>query len=92
MKRGQGIIGWAMANNEAVSVPGDAPGRTVPEVFVTLPPAIIPKLQDQWAFHVWNEAKSEARLITSFDTEESDVRDFAALVRETIGSKAKAAG
>ncbi|MCC6557484.1 MAG: GAF domain-containing sensor histidine kinase [Polyangiaceae bacterium] len=24
MKRGQGIIGWAMANNEAVSVPGDA--------------------------------------------------------------------
>ena len=59
------------------------------EVFVTLPAAIIPKLQEQWPFHVWNEATSEARLITSFDTEESDVRDFGALVRETIGSKAK---
>jgi threonine aldolase len=57
------------------------------EVFVTLPPEIIPKLQQQWPFHVWNEAKSEARLITSFDTAESDILDFADLVRETIGSK-----
>ena len=59
------------------------------EVFVTLPPQIIPKLQEQWPFHVWNEATSEARLITSFDTVESDVTDFAALVREAIGSKEK---
>jgi threonine aldolase len=59
------------------------------EVFVTLPREIIPKLQEQWPFHVWNEATSEARLITSFDTEESDVADFAALVREAIGSKEK---
>lgn len=59
------------------------------EVFVTLPREIIPKLQEQWPFHVWNEATSEARLITSFDTEEADVSDFAALVREAIGSKAK---
>jgi threonine aldolase len=59
------------------------------EVFVTLPPRIIPKLQEQWAFHVWNEKTSEARLITSFDTEESDVTSFAALVREAIGSKEK---
>jgi threonine aldolase len=57
------------------------------EVFVTLPPAIIPRLQEQWPFHVWNEATSEARLITSFDTEQSDVAHFAALVRQTIGSK-----
>jgi len=59
------------------------------EVFVTLPREIIPKLQEQWPFHVWNEAMSEARLITSFDTEESDITDFAALVREAIGSKEK---
>jgi threonine aldolase len=59
------------------------------EVFVTLPKQIIPKLQQQWPFHVWNEATSEARLITSFDTVESDVTDFAALVREAIGSKEK---
>jgi threonine aldolase len=59
------------------------------EVFVTLPRQIIPKLQEQWPFHVWNEATSEARLITSFDTEESDVTDFATLVREAIGAKVK---
>jgi threonine aldolase len=59
------------------------------EVFVTLPPQIIQKLQEQWPFHVWNEATSEARLITSFDTAESDVTDFAALVRDAIGSKEK---
>ena len=59
------------------------------EIFVTLPPQIIQKLQEQWPFHVWNEATSEVRLITSFDTAESDVADFAALVREAIGTKEK---
>ena len=59
------------------------------EVFVTLPRQIVPKLQEQWPFHIWNEATSEARLITSFDTEESDVADFARRVREAIGSKEK---
>jgi threonine aldolase len=57
------------------------------EVFVTLPRQMIPKLQEQWPFHIWNEATSEARLITSFDTEESDIADFARRVREAIGSK-----
>jgi threonine aldolase len=54
------------------------------EVFATLPKEIIPKLQQQWPFHVWNEATSEARLITSFDTAEADVTDFAQLVRELV--------
>ena len=57
------------------------------EVFVTLPRQIIPKLKEQWPFHIWNESTSEARLITSFDTEESDVADFARRVKEAIGSK-----
>lgn len=59
------------------------------EVFATLPQEIVPKLQARWPFHIWNEATSEARLITSFDTEEADIADFAALVRETIGSREK---
>jgi threonine aldolase len=57
------------------------------EVFVTLPPEIVPKLQESWPFHIWNEATAEARLITSFDSAEADVADFAELVREAIGSK-----
>jgi len=59
------------------------------EVFVTLPPEIIPKLQERWPFHVWNDATSEARLITSFDTVEADVTDFAERVRDAIGAKEK---
>ncbi|HET9777464.1 MAG TPA: hypothetical protein VFP77_12900, partial [Gemmatimonadaceae bacterium] len=58
-------------------------------VFVTMPAAIIPRLQEQWPFHVWDEAKSEARLITSFDTEEADIADFAALVRQAVGAGEK---
>ena len=59
------------------------------EVFATLPKAIIPKLQEQWPFHVWNEATSEVRLITSFDTADADVMDFARLVREAAGAGGK---
>ena len=59
------------------------------EVFVTLPAQIVPKLQERWPFHIWNEATSEARLITSFDTAEADVTDFAELIREMIGSREK---
>jgi len=58
-------------------------------VFATLPPQIIPKLQQRWPFHVWNEATSEARLITSFDTAESDITEFAGLLRDAIGANLK---
>jgi threonine aldolase len=59
------------------------------EVFVTMPAEIIPRLQQQWQFHVWDETKSEARLITSFDTEEADIADFAALLRQAVGAPEK---
>src|SRR5207237_5744435 len=59
------------------------------EIFLTMPPAIIPRLQAVWPFHVWNEKTSECRLITSFDTTEADVADFAELVRETVGAREK---
>lgn len=77
--------------SELAGIPGIALTQVVEanEVFVTLPREIIPKVQERWQFHVWNETTSEARLITSFDTEESDITDLAALVREAIGSKEK---
>ena len=59
------------------------------EVFVVLPAEIVPRLQKRWPFQVWNESLSEVRLITSFDTQESDITDFAEMVREAIGSKEK---
>ncbi len=51
-------------------------------VFATMPPGIVPALQEAYYFHIWNEATSEARLITSFDTTEEDVMEFAALVKD----------
>jgi len=59
------------------------------EIFATMPSAVIPKLQAQWPFHVWNEKTSEVRLITSFDTTTEDVADFAEMIRQMIGTKEK---
>jgi threonine aldolase len=53
-------------------------------VFAAIPSRIVGPLQDRFYFHIWNEATSEARLITSFDTTESDVMEFATLVREAM--------
>ena len=59
------------------------------EVFAIIPAKVIPKLQEQWPFHVWNEKNSEARLIASFDTTEEDIADFIELAREKMGSREK---
>ncbi|MFL5482168.1 MAG: threonine aldolase family protein [Gemmatimonadaceae bacterium] len=59
------------------------------EVFATIPEKVIPKLQESWPFHVWNEKTFEARLITSFDTTEDDISDFLDLLREKVGSREK---
>jgi threonine aldolase len=53
-------------------------------VFITIPKKYIPVLQKKYFFYVWNEAISEARLMTSFDTTEEDIADFIALVKKTI--------
>ena len=47
-------------------------------VFVTIPPAIIPALQEEQFFYIWTEKISEARLMCSFDTKEEDVKKFVA--------------
>ena len=56
-------------------------------VFATIPPNIAATVQEAYYFHIWNEATSEARLITSFDTTEADVTEFAALLREAAEKK-----
>lgn len=47
------------------------------EVFAFVPREHIASLQDDCFFHVWDEAASEARFVTSFDTTEDDVNSFA---------------
>jgi threonine aldolase len=80
-----------MLGAELASVKGVALTQPVQanEVFAILPSEIIPLLQESWPFHVWNEGTSEARLITSFDTDEADIADFAARLREAVGKGEK---
>jgi threonine aldolase len=54
-------------------------------VFVVLPPESIPRVRERFFFYVWDEHKSEVRLMCSFDTTEEDVRDLVAVIREAVG-------
>jgi len=53
-------------------------------VFAIFPPAIIPALQAQSFFYVWNEKLSEVRLMCSWDTTEEDVQEFCRGVGRTL--------
>jgi threonine aldolase len=53
-------------------------------VFALVPGKSIPVLQKHYFFYVWNEETSEVRFMTSFDTTESDIQDFVALVRRVV--------
>lgn len=53
-------------------------------IFAMLPVEIIPKLQEQNFFYVWNEKTNEVRLMCSFDTTEKDVDDFLEKLRELL--------
>jgi threonine aldolase len=53
-------------------------------VFAVVPKKFVPMLQKEYFFYVWNEATSEVRFMTSFDTTEDDIRDFVELVKGTV--------
>jgi threonine aldolase len=55
-------------------------------VFALVPPKDIAALQKEFFFYVWNENDSEVRWMTSFDTEEADIIQFAELLLEVVGS------
>jgi threonine aldolase len=50
-------------------------------VFAILPEKIIRPLQEKYFFYVWDEARSEVRWMTSFDTTPEDVEGFADYLR-----------
>lgn len=53
-------------------------------VFAIVPPAIIPKLQEQYFFYEWDEHRSEVRWMTSWDTTEDDIKGFVNLVKKLV--------
>jgi threonine aldolase len=51
-------------------------------IFALLPSSIIPELQKEHFFYVWNEKTAEVRLMCSFDTKEEEIRSFVKRLRE----------
>jgi threonine aldolase len=51
-------------------------------IFALIPSHIIPELQKDHFFYVWNEKTSEVRLMCSWDTTEEDVRSFGERLRQ----------
>jgi threonine aldolase len=53
-------------------------------VFAIMPPEIIPELQTESPFYVWNEKLNEVRLMCSWDTTEEEIKNFVALVKKLV--------
>jgi len=53
-------------------------------VFALVPPNIIPELQKEYFFYMWNEKTSEVRWMCSFDTEKEDIRRFVNKLRQLL--------
>jgi len=77
-----------LLERKVAAIPGVRITRRVESnaVFATLPPALIPKLQREFFFYVFDEMQPEVRWMTSFDTTENDVLTFAELLAHQIRS------
>jgi threonine aldolase len=64
-----------------ITQPVDANG-----VFAIFPEKIIPAMQQQNFFYVWNDLTHEVRLMCSFDTTEAEVRSFAKRLKELLAT------
>lgn len=53
-------------------------------VFAIIPREIIPELQKQYFFYMWDESRSEVRWMTSFDTTEDDIHGFVDLLKKLL--------
>lgn len=72
---------------------GTIPGISITQkvqangVFALIPKEIIPELQREFFFYVWDEHRGEVRWMTSFDTQLEDIEQFASLLRKKTGSQ-----
>lgn len=53
-------------------------------VFAIIPQNLIPVLQEEYFFYVWDEERSEVRWMTSFDTTEEDIYGFCDLLKQKM--------
>ena len=53
-------------------------------IFAIVPPHIIPRLQEEYFFYMWDEHRSEVRWMTSWDTTEDDIVGFVKLLNQLL--------
>lgn len=53
-------------------------------VFAIVPKEIIPELQKEFFFYIWNEDTNEVRWMTSWDTQEADIYTFTILLKKLL--------
>lgn len=57
------------------------------QLFFILPADVLAKLQEKYFFYVWNDARNEARLVTSWDTTDEDIDSFIATLDQIMRSR-----
>jgi threonine aldolase len=62
-----------------ITHPVDANG-----IFAIVPKDIIKPLQEHFFFYVWNEKISEVRWMTTFDTTETEIKEFVMLIKTLL--------
>ncbi|MDL2265860.1 low specificity L-threonine aldolase [Parabacteroides sp. OttesenSCG-928-G07] len=55
------------------------------QIFFTIPTEPLRKLQEKYFFYMWNEAKNEARFVTSWDTTGEDIANLEATLKNIFG-------
>jgi threonine aldolase len=53
-------------------------------IFAIMPPSIIPSMQQENFFYVWNEKTAEVRLMCSFDTTKEEIDGFIARLKALV--------
>lgn len=55
-------------------------------IFAIIPKPIIPELQKEFFFYVWNEERGDVRWMTSFDTTDEDIENFVRVLKKLLTS------
>ena len=58
-------------------------------VFVIIPSDVAERVRKQYFFYPWDEKTSEYRLMTSWDTDEADIKGFVELLKRELNSQSR---
>jgi threonine aldolase len=83
VRNGSHANSLALKLYEAIEgIPGIAVERPrANALFPILPPEVTARLQEKFRFYVWNHQTGQVRWMTSWDSTESDIEEFAAAIR-----------